>query len=178
LMYSDDHDGLLPGVGHGVLARELSWIKTLAPYLGGAAAIRACPSDERWRERLENGGASYVLNGFTAVEAVDPFGQELPSFRNLNGILRPTETFVLFEIADRSEPTNFKDHTHSRAWLNGWGFVLLDIQPDRHRSGSASPDHTRGSANYLFADGHIGLIHARAFKEILDRGINPAEPPK
>jgi prepilin-type N-terminal cleavage/methylation domain-containing protein/prepilin-type processing-associated H-X9-DG protein len=177
LMYAEDHEGFLPSIAHGAQAKEDSWIMTLAPYMGGAQAIRACPSDRAWKERLEHGGTCFLLNGFAAFDAVDHFGEGLRSYRNLNQLRLPGETILLFEISDRAEPTIFKDHTHSRGWLNGWGWVLLDIQPDRHRSGPPNEDHTRGAANYLFADGRVGLLPAMKLKEALDQGINPAEPP-
>jgi len=35
----------------------------------------------------------------------------------------------------------------------------------------------KGSANYLYADGHVENISAKAFKNIFDQGINPAAVP-
>ena len=80
-------------------------------------------------------------------------GGRVESFRNLNALKRPVETVTVFESsADPDKLSVFADHTHSlRNWYKGWPVVLDDIQPDRHRTGSGSPDHSNGSANYLYA---------------------------
>jgi prepilin-type N-terminal cleavage/methylation domain-containing protein/prepilin-type processing-associated H-X9-DG protein len=177
LMYADDHQGFLPHAGHGPDARQESWVVSLQPYLGDTPRLRACPADPKWRQRIEHDGTCYVLNEYTSFQTFDPFGRELESYRNLNHLRHPGQTMTLFEITDRTEPTVFRDHTHSRAWLAGWQVVLSDIQPDRHRTGPANADHTRGPANYLFADGRVGVIQSLRHKEAIDQGVNFARPP-
>jgi general secretion pathway protein G len=54
----------------------------------------------------------------------------------------------------------------------------VDISPDRHRTGALKPDHSNGSANYLFADGHVDSIRAITIKQKIERGENPAQPPE
>lgn len=176
LMYADDFQGRLPLTMHGHVDTNASWIHSLKPYVGNVDEVRLCPADPRRFQRLTNHGTSYILNEFLAVPQRDPFGLELESTPRLETLRSPTETMVLFEIADRYGPNTYADHTHSRGWVLGWKEVLKDIQPDRHRTGGPAPDHTRGSANYLYADGHAEMIPARVFKARIDQGINPADP--
>lgn len=68
------------------------------------------------------------------------------------------------------------DHTHSDAWTS-WGALLADIEPDRHRLGDRHQDRTSGSANYLFADGHVENIEAAVIKARTAAGGNVAKPP-
>lgn len=175
ILYADDHRGLLPLTSHGGSPLE-SWINTLKPYAGNLDRIRLCPSDSRASERLTNNGTSYIQNEFLAVPLLDPFGQELDRRHDIDTLPRPTETIMLFEIANSYGPNEYADHTHSRGWLLGWKYVRQDIQPDRHGAGPKVPDATRGLANYLFADGHVGAMKASWFKERIDQGVNPADP--
>ncbi|MCI0540645.1 MAG: DUF1559 domain-containing protein [Verrucomicrobiales bacterium] len=181
-MYADDYDGWLPLTTHGASDTNRSWIFTLRPYLGNVDAIRVSPADPKRLARLTNSAASYIMNEYTAVDKLDPFGAVLESFRNVNRLRRPADTHTVFTCSDDLSPTVFADHTHSRNWVkNGvgaWNAVLVDIAPDRHRSGTATKDHTSGSANYLFADGHVLAIKATVFKQRIDRGDNPAKPPE
>jgi prepilin-type N-terminal cleavage/methylation domain-containing protein/prepilin-type processing-associated H-X9-DG protein len=180
-MYADDHQGWLPLTTHGAEETNRSWIFTLRPYLGNVDAIRVCPADPRGTQRLTNNASSYVLNEYVAVDRVGSFGGIIESYRNLNQLLAPAETHTVFVCSDEVSPSVFADHTHSRNWVkNGvgnWAGVLLDISPDRHRTGGNHPEHTRGTANYLFADSHVQAIQASLFKARIDRGENPAKPP-
>ncbi len=181
-MYADDYDGWLPLTTHGAGDTNRSWIFTLRPYLGNVDAIRVSPADPRRLARLTNNAASYIMNEYTAVDKLDPFGVMLESFRNLSRMRRPVDTHTVFTCSDDLSPTVFADHTHSRNWVkNGigsWAAVTTDIGPDRHRTGGTSADHTRGSANYLFGDGHVIAIKATTFKQRIERGDNPAKPPE
>lgn len=176
LMYGDDNQGLLPLTTHGENTAVHSWIHTLAPYIGDVDKVRLCPADPRANERLTNNGSSYSINEFLAVPLVDPFGNVVDQRYKTDNLPRPADTMMLFEVADTYGPNEFADHTHSRGWFLGWKYVTADIQPDRHVSGNPSPDHTKGSANYLYADGHVGSIKAAALKAQIDEGINPADP--
>ncbi|MFN0069159.1 MAG: type II secretion system protein [Limisphaerales bacterium] len=181
-MYADDHEGWMPLTTHGVADTNLSWIFTLRPYLGNVDAIRVSPADPLGRARLTNNASSYILNEYVAVDLRDPFGAVKESFRNLNHLRAPALTHTAFTVSDDLSPSVFADHTHSRNWVkNGvgnWPGVLTDIAPDRFRTGGAGPSHTKGSANYLFADGHVISIKAEAFKRRIDAGDNPARPPE
>jgi prepilin-type processing-associated H-X9-DG protein len=97
----------------------------------------------------------------------------------LEQLRNPSETILLFEVADQYGPSIFSDHTHSRSWLrSGWEGVISDIQTDRHRTGASNPDRTGGQANYLFVDGHVEAIAALEIKRQIDVGINLAQPPE
>ncbi len=169
-MYADDDpDGFLPGTAHSTLSN--TWIYAVAPYVGNVDKIRICLSDKKGESRLANRGTSYVMNEYTSIQALDPFGQPIPdepSYRKLDAIHHPTETITVFEISDRQGTSTGQDHTHSRNWVYGWNSVLDDIQPDRHGT----------TADYLFADCHVESIKAALLKKRIETGDNFAQPPK
>lgn len=168
-LYAEDMDGYLPGSAHSSLSN--SWIFGLAPYLSQVDRVRLCGSDKKREERLANRGTSYILNEYTSTEPLDPFGSPIPgeaSYRKLSAIRRPTDTILAFETSDRQGTGTGQDHTHSRNWLNGWGSVLDDIQPDRHGA----------TANYLFADWHVQPLKAALLKQRIEAGDNFARPPQ
>jgi prepilin-type N-terminal cleavage/methylation domain-containing protein len=176
-LYADEWTGLLPGTAHTSLSN--SWIYGLVPYLASVDRIRICPSEKRRQERLANQGTSYILNEYTSMEPLDPFGNPIPgepSYRRLDSIPRPATTMLAFEISDRQGTGIGADHTHSRNWLNGWDAVTDDIQPDRHHRGAVTPDHAIGPANYLFADIHVAAQQAAVLKRRIDAGDNFARP--
>jgi prepilin-type processing-associated H-X9-DG protein len=177
-MYADDHGGWMPETTHGTSATNRSWIFTLKPYVGNVDAIRTCPADPKARERLKNFASSYVLNEYTSVDKLDPFGGLVESFRNLNQLARPVETITTFIGAESLSPSVFQDHTHSRNWHKGWHTVIADIEPNRFRTGGTDTNHLNGSANYLYADGHVTSLKAPAVKGRFDRGENIAKPPE
>jgi len=181
-MYADDNNGWLPLTTHGSSDTNRSWIFTLRPYLGNVDLIRVSPADPKGAARLTNNASSYILNEYVAVDQIDPFGTLLETFRNLDRRRSPASTHTEFTRSDDLSPSVYADHTHSRNWVkNGrgnWPGVTSDIAPDRHRVGGASLDHTRGAANYLFGDAHVGVIKAQLFKLRIDGGENPAKPPE
>ena len=85
---------------------------------------------------------------------------------------------MAFNVSDDQTVEATSDHTHSRAWTSSWNALLRDIQPDRHRVGPPNDDHTKGSANYLFVDGHVESWKASEVKRRIESGDNIAEPPK
>jgi len=178
-MYADDNRGLFPETTHETGQTNRSWIFSMRSYLGNSDRVRICPSDPWRQSRLTNQASSYIPNEYVVVDLRSGFGQVEESFRNLNALKNPTDTITTFEITDQPDKisTSF-DHTHSRNWFKGWKAVLDDIQPDRHRTGSANADHTKGSANYLYACGHVLPINARLLKDRVDRGENIAKPPQ
>lgn len=176
-MYADDNDGFGPTTTHGA-GTNASWIYQLAPYLGQVDRIRACPADPKAKERLEVQGTSYLMNEFTSVDLVDPFGNVKESFRKFDALPNPSGTITVFECANSMGPSLYNDHTHSRNWFNGWTSVTVDIQPDRHRSGGSHGDFSEGPANYLFADGHVSSLQAAPLKERIESGDNFAKPPR
>jgi len=177
-MYADDHEGRLPRALHLGVSTNRSWIMSMQSYLGNTDEIRICPSDPKRMDRLGNHGTSYTLNEFNVVALKDPFGRKLDQEYKLSTLQAPSETFLLFESADDYGIGIFSDHTHSRGWVKGWEEVIKDIQPDRHGSGKNTEDRLSGSANYLFADGHVSSIHATELKSKIDQGLNFAAPPE
>lgn len=180
-MYADDNGGWQPETTHGTAQTNRSWIFTLAPYVGNVDAIRTCPADPKAKERIKNFASSYVVNEYTFVDQVDPFGGVQESFRNVNRLGRPSETFNVFIGAESLSPSVFQDHTHSRNWFKGWSTVIADIEPNRFRSGSSNTNHTNhtnGSANYLYADGHVQSLKATSLLKRSDAGENFAHPPE
>ena len=178
-MYADDNRGFFPETTHETGQTNRSWIYSMASYLGNADKIRICPSDVRRQARLTNHASSYIPNEYVAVDLRSGFGQVIESFRNLNSLKNPAETITTFEVTDSPDSVSaFNDHTHSRNWSKGWTAVIDDIEPDRHRTGQASLDRSRGTANYLYACGHVLSLQAKGLKERVDRGENIARPPE
>ena len=168
-MYAEDNNGFLPGTAHFSISN--SWVFSIASYVGDVDKIRICPGDAKGDQRLLNHGTSYLLNEYTSVPALDPFGDPIPTepvWNKLSSLKRPSDTFLSFEISDRAGTGTGQDHTHSRNWLNGWSSVLADIQPDRHGP----------SANHLFADWHVGALKAETLKKRIAAGDNFAKPPQ
>ncbi|MFM7180785.1 MAG: type II secretion system protein [Verrucomicrobiales bacterium] len=177
IAYANENSGWLPTTSH--LDPGESWIFQLKDYLGdGYDRIRICPADPKREDRLAEGGTSYTLNEYTSVDLDDGLGGMIESFRHLPRLQYPSQTPLLFTVADRVGLSFTNDHTHSRNWKS-WSSVLADISPDRHRTGEATPQHLEGSANYLYADGRVETIKAADLKaQWFDRGINFAMPPE
>jgi len=176
-MYADDNDGWLPLTVHA--GTNESWIYTLEPYVGNVDKIRTCPADPQAEARLAANGTSYIMNEYTAADKMKKFGGGVEeTFRKLDALSKPADTFLAFPISDGKDPNSgvYEDHTHSRGWTT-WGTVLADIQPDRHRPGGPMGDHSSGLANYLFADSHGEAIQAVKLKQRIDGGDNFAKPP-
>lgn len=169
--YANDHDGEFPPTTHstGALQKERSWVFELAPYLDAIDAVRVCPSDEpKRRKRILDGGfTSYVLNDQVF---------DRPEYNALLRIPRPAQTILLFILSANRNPSATWDHIHGEEWTS-WAAALNDIEPDRHRVGARAADRMKGSANYLYADGHAENKSAREFKSLFDRGINPSDVP-
>lgn len=175
--YCNEHQGEYPQSMHTTEEEEKAWVWLLKPYLDNVDEIRICPADPKAKERLEAKGTSYILNEYICVPLTDGFGRIKESFTNRQQLKRPDQTIVMFTGADDMDVGLTGDHTHSRNWKN-WKKVLRDIQPDRHRSGSANKDHTSGSANYLYADGHVESIEAKEVKRRIERKEPFAKPPE
>ncbi len=169
-MYAEDSNGYLPGTAHTSISN--SWVFSLSSFVGNVDKIRICPGDVKGDQRLANRGTSYLMNEYTSVPALDPFGDPIltePVWNKVSSIKRPSDTFLTFEISDRAGTGTGQDHTHSRNWLNnGWNSVLDDIQPDRHGK----------SANYLFADWRVAALKAEKLKQRIEAGDNFSKPPQ
>lgn len=181
-LYCGDHKGSFPETTHG-LPPHRSWIRSLRPYLADVDAVRICPADPRGAQRLANGGTSYVLNEYIAVVYRDAFGRRVEDFTNLERLRFQSRTITTFVGADELALNETADHTHSRLWFRPppnvpWRTILVDIAPDRYRSGEAAGDHTTGSSNYLYADGHAQSWSAVHTKRLADGYVDFARPPE
>jgi prepilin-type N-terminal cleavage/methylation domain-containing protein/prepilin-type processing-associated H-X9-DG protein len=177
IMYADDDEGWMPETSHAELA--YSWIYSLSNYVGGVDRVRICPADPDAAYRLANQGTSYTMNSYVFVDNRDPLGNLISTFRNRDRLPNPAATLIVFEAARTNTFGGgiTGDHVHAENWFKGWSAVVHDIAPDRHRTGTESPDHTKGGANYLYADGHVMAIKAAALKQRIDSGENIAMPP-
>jgi prepilin-type N-terminal cleavage/methylation domain-containing protein/prepilin-type processing-associated H-X9-DG protein len=170
-LYAGDNGGWGPKAGHG--ADEEQWIFTLRNYVGNVDKIRICGGDPNGPMRLASNWTSYVMNEYTAIDKLDPSGEITETFRNFDRLKNISLTITTLEYKDRKDGTS--DHTHSRQWTN-WAKVLADIAPDRHGGALNDTNRLTGSANYLFADGHVEAIKASAMKARIEHGDNPARP--
>lgn len=179
IAYAQDHHGKLPGSQHFQTRGSTdSWVFAIQDYFGGEIhEIRICPADPKGPERVLNNASSYVLNDFLDSGATDALGNPRPGQGTLNSIRNPSRTLMLFVISDRKGTGSGNDHIHGAGWRS-WARVIADIQPDRHRSGNAKADHSKGSANYLYVDGRVESIAAAEIKYRIDSGINIARPPE
>ena len=147
--YAGTRKGEFPWTSHA--GEDQSWLITLRPFVENVNSMRACPEDEQtvdWLQDESQQGTSYVINELVANDLLDD------SVTNLNGLRSTHDLVVLFERSDRSSVTN--DHVHCGSFYLPfrveqnlvWTFVELEVAPDRHA----------GTANYLFADGHVAGI--------------------
>lgn len=171
LHYANDHEGELPPTTHttGGFRRDRAWIFTLDAYLDQIDEVRICPADPPKRKKRirQMRATSYVLNDLV----FDDY-----QFNNLRRLPLPSRTLLLAILSENRAPSTTRDHIHGGEWTT-WMAALGDIEPDRHRVGRRSSDRLKGSANYLYADGHARNLSAAGFREIIERGINPASVP-
>ncbi len=169
--YCTDHNGWFPQTTHfgGASAYQSSWLITLKPYVEGNGTtiehVRICPYDPRADLRLKETDptkitSSYVLNEYICVQGPE-------ESRNLFRMQNTSQTMTTFIGSDALDISVENDHVDSREWFQSpwslvWDRVLESIQPDRFGSNpNALPgSRTAGSANYLFADGHVETIPA------------------
>lgn len=178
LLYAADHGGALPVTSHStgdskfrvngelVSTIEYSWIYTLADYLDNLDEIRVCPADEKDRQKQirELHATSYLLN-----DVVFDSGE----YGSLLRVPSPSRTAIMF-VSNRPISRTW-DHAHCAQWTT-WPALCTDIAPDRHRAGGRATDRTNGSANYLYADGHVKNIEASGMKRMLENGETPWLP--
>lgn len=178
MVYASDNDGGFPETTHTTGGRfHRAWIFQLKPYLADCDKVRICPADPKGKQRLEENGTSYILNSFVFVPSIGPFGERREAFNNIRRIPYPASTFLAFNISDEQGVTVMSDHTHSERWRGNWRRLCGEIEPDRHRTGKSNADHTNGTANYLFADGHVENIEAQRIRRWIDADVEFARVP-
>jgi len=160
-MFADTRGGRFPWTVHASLSE--SWVQTLKPFTESVDEIRICPSDPKRNEWLNGSrrGTSYVINEYVANPAVEE------SVEKFQQVQETSKLIILFEgSVARNE---FGDHVHcsqfytplkvAKGWV--WDRMLQEIDPQRHS----------GSANYLYADGHVVSIPAATLQQWVDDDI-------
>lgn len=161
------------------------WLFKLVPYLDGSLQpnglvdnlgnaletyvspgdIQADARQTRMRQ-VNRPNSSYLYNDFL----------EHPEHNRLANLTNPAGTIVLFPASDTIAIKFSEDHIHGINWDKGWHTLINDVQPNRFRRGNSNSAKTNGSAAYLFADGHVEIIHASQLQARLSAGDNPARP--
>lgn len=173
LQFCDRNDGDLPEWWHAKYheedkAGQYSWIYTLAPYLESVDAIRVCPEDEKYVERLQNQATSYLINDYLARK-------ELAGAKhNLRKIDTTSRTIALFEIANKLAANPSNEHVHASLWFAPYyvaqGEVMYQIQQE------VQIDRHHEAANYLYLDGHVDALPAAQIAEWVEQGFQFALP--
>lgn len=151
IQYCDTHRGRFPKTTHDTNSHEC-WINTLAPFTEDVDAIRICPSDQKGEERLQAKMTSYAMNSYITNGALP--GATL----DRNKLPSKSRTLVAMELTDRENRpvAQYDDHVEAHRWFTtsniNQGTVFEAV------SGEVSVDRHHGSANYLFADGHVRTI--------------------
>jgi prepilin-type N-terminal cleavage/methylation domain-containing protein/prepilin-type processing-associated H-X9-DG protein len=169
-LYAADNSGKLPSIN--CLNPESTWIEQLQTYLGtNYTSVRMSPADPRSAQKKQTThGTSYLMNERVEADSfVDENGVPVPGeavFDRLIRIPNPSRAIIMF-LGNTDKTDTGNDHIHVGV-MKSWGGVRGEIWPDAF--GGGSPDGTKGSANYLFADGHVQNIAASALKERVEAG--------
>jgi len=174
LMYAGENNNRLPKTSFGNTLGD-TWIDSIAPYLNDVDEVRICPADPLGEERLAAGGTSYIVNSFLFIPPTDNRGRPKGPPPTLLQIEKPSSTMMAFIVSEDQSEGLSSDHTHSHGWTNDWAAVTDDISPDRFTRSPVS-DHSRGTSNYLYADGHVEAIKAEEIKSRVEAGDNIALP--
>ncbi len=142
-LYELDNDDALPETSH----QHASWIGKLAVY--GLTNLYICPLDTN-HMRI----SSYAINDFLTP---NPFGAPKLDFSKLTLIPAPAETIHLAEA--RGDYIG-ADHFHFADAQSG-GYTPLAFESD------VAVTRHQGSANYLFADGHVSALRWPAVRPLL-----------
>ncbi len=172
--FADVNNGRFPESSHTVgVDIHKAWVYTLAPYLENVDQIRICPADPKAQERLAAKSTSYVMNEYIVVPGPD-------SVLNLYQMRATSRSIIVFTISDQKGVSAYNDHTHSYGWFLvpalAWTRICQDIQPDRFGGSPTSTNRAAGTANYLYADGHVESIPGQQIKQWADTGFNFAKP--
>jgi len=173
LLYAGENNGRLPNILCGGEDEDASWIKQLQPYLGtNYARVRICPADPKaGAKHQQNDATSYLLTERVNADAFydGATGELVPGevvFDRLLTIPKPSRAILMF-LGNTNKTTRHDDHIHVGV-MHSWSGVRGEIWPDAF--GGGARDGARGSANYLFADGHVQNIAASVLKERVESG--------
>jgi prepilin-type N-terminal cleavage/methylation domain-containing protein/prepilin-type processing-associated H-X9-DG protein len=171
-LYAAENNGKLPSIN--CLNPDATWIEQLQPYLGtNYTSVRVSPADPNAAQKLQSAHAtSYLMNERVEADSfVDENGELIPGeaiFDRLVRIPNPSRAIIMF-LGNTNKTATGTDHIHSGV-MSSWSGVRSEIWPDAF--GGGSPDGTAGSANYLFADGHVQNIAAAKLKERVESGTD------
>jgi prepilin-type processing-associated H-X9-DG protein len=173
--YCDTHRGDFPELWHAAGGTgKRSWIYTLAPWVESVDAIRVCPEDRYFDERMKVKASSYVINEYLANKKLEDAAW------NLKQLSATSRTMLMFEGAEPErlpsdlEKLREKEHAHCSNWFAElWqqrGEVLVqikkEVQIDRHVD----------AANYAFVDGHVETIPAAQIEQWVAEKFEFARP--
>jgi prepilin-type processing-associated H-X9-DG protein/prepilin-type N-terminal cleavage/methylation domain-containing protein len=152
-LYANDNAGEFPASRHqGVLK---SWVQVLQPYAGGKILYR-CPEDPNLKR-----DRSYALNDLLTAGAAPG-----ANFTRRQNIPEASQTIYLAETQANYVTS---DHFH-------FGGEEGAASPESFIAQVAAERH-RGSANYLFADGHAAPLQwTDVMKKLTEPGdcfVNP-----
>jgi prepilin-type processing-associated H-X9-DG protein/prepilin-type N-terminal cleavage/methylation domain-containing protein len=163
------HGGKLPRTDHekNASGQSQSWVYTMAPWVESCDAIRICPSDARGQERRTALATSYLLSSYVSMKVPG-------AVSHMRQIAATSRTLVTFEISPRLAPKPANDHAHPDTWFSDDNlsmqalvptWIWSAIQVEAHLgevtlfNAAGRPTGTdrlhAGSANYVFADGHV-----------------------
>ena len=169
-LYAAENNGKLPSIN--CINPDSTWIEQLQSHLGtNYTRVRVSPADPRAAAKLADTHAtSYLLNERVEADSfVDENGELAPGevvFDRLSRIPEPSRAILMF-LGNTNKTSTGTDHIHSGV-MKSWNGLRGEIWPDAF--GGGSPNGTRGSANYLFADGHVETIAAATLKERVESG--------
>lgn len=172
LLYAGENHGRLPDIFCGGDDEDASWIKQLQPYLGtNYARVRVCPADPSAKTKQQQPHAtSYLMTERVKSDSfADENGELVPGevvFDRLLTIPKPSRVIVMF-LGNTNKTSRNDDHIHVGV-MRSWSGLRGEIWPDAF--GGGLRDGSRGSANYLFADGHVQNIAAGTLKQRVESG--------
>jgi prepilin-type N-terminal cleavage/methylation domain-containing protein/prepilin-type processing-associated H-X9-DG protein len=152
-LYANDNSGELPASRHqGVLK---SWVQVIRPYAGGKILYR-CPDDPNLKR-----DRSYAINDLLTAGAAT--GANYTRRQNI-----PSASQTIY-LAETQANYVTSDHFH-------FGGEEGAASPESFIAQVAAERH-RGSANYLFADGHAAALQwSEVMKKLTEPGdcfVNP-----
>jgi prepilin-type processing-associated H-X9-DG protein/prepilin-type N-terminal cleavage/methylation domain-containing protein len=170
--HTNTHNGQMPQAYHDTsLAKETTWIYSLAPHMESVDAIRICPEDPQGDERLRDKETSYILNSYLSndppeMESLPPEAQDdYRALKNLWDVAESNRAILMFESAEGVS----LDHTHGWEWFSGYNLQYqsagLPLVWNAFRAQVAAERHPGNTANYLFGDGHVELISAEHIQQ-------------
>jgi prepilin-type N-terminal cleavage/methylation domain-containing protein/prepilin-type processing-associated H-X9-DG protein len=154
-------------VNHGKFPGR-GWVGTTAKYLEKVDRIRICPSDPNGAPLLAAHSTSYLINEYL----FEPIPGGVHDINRLGG--SSSKTLMLFEGANNRDPMVTGDRCRPSVWFSPANVAAkqvlaqmeLEVQINRHG----------GSANYLYADGHVDLIGEETIVGWINSGVNFAKP--